>query len=139
MLYLALIALLSLGVGTLVRDSAVSIGTVLALLYLSQIILPFIGNAIWQHRLKRWMPANAGLAIQATTGLNHLPIRPREGLGVLAIWAGAALLAGGLAPRRHDAKVRAWPAGAWIWQCSPSRACQAEVPPSRLTRAAALH
>ena len=38
----------------------------------------------------------AGLAIQATTGLNTLPISPWAGLGVLAAWAAGALLLGGL-------------------------------------------
>jgi ABC-2 type transport system permease protein len=45
----------------------------------------------------------AGLAIQATTGLRHLPIGPWPGLGVLAAWAAGALLAGGLLLRRRDA------------------------------------
>jgi hypothetical protein len=31
----------------------------------------------------------AGMAIQATTGLNSLPISPWAGLGVLAAWAPA--------------------------------------------------
>ena len=103
MLYLALIALLSLGVAVIVRDSAVSIGAVLALLYLFPIVLAFIGNEHWQHRLERWTPTVAGLTIQDTTGLRSLAITPWAGLGVLAIWAGAALLAGGLVfrlPRR---------------------------------------
>jgi ABC-2 type transport system permease protein len=95
-LYLALIALLSLGVAALVRDSAVSIGAVLAILYLFPIILAFVTDPTWQHRLERWTPTSAGLTIQATTGLRNLPISPWGGLGVLAIWAGAALLAGGL-------------------------------------------
>ena len=102
-LYLALIALLSLGVAVIVRDSAVAIGTVLALLYLFPIVLAFIGNEHWQHRLERWTPTIAGLTIQDTTGLRGLPITPWAGLGVLAIWAGAALLAGALALRLRDA------------------------------------
>jgi len=36
---------------------------------------------------------SAGLAIQATTGLRGLPISPWGGLGVLAAWAAAAVLA----------------------------------------------
>jgi len=60
-LYLGLIALMSLGVAVIVRDSAVSIGVVLALLYLFPIILSFIGNEHWQHRLERWAPTVAGL------------------------------------------------------------------------------
>ncbi len=102
-LYLALIALISLGVAVIVRDSAVAIGTVLALLYLFPIVLAFIGNEHWQHRLERWTPTIAGLTIQDTTGVRSLPISPWDGLGVLAIWAGAALLLGGLALRLRDA------------------------------------
>ena len=102
-LYLALIALLSLGAAVIVRDSAVAIGTVLALLYLFPVVLAFIGNEHWQQRLERWTPTIAGLTIQDTTGLRSLPITPWAGLGVLAIWAGAALLAGTLALRLRDA------------------------------------
>jgi ABC-2 type transport system permease protein len=39
---------------------------------------------------------STGLAIQATTGLRSLPLSPWAGLGVLAVWAAAALLADGL-------------------------------------------
>ena len=45
----------------------------------------------------------AGLAIQATTNLRGLPIGPWAGLGVLAAWAAAALLTGGLLLRPRDA------------------------------------
>ena len=103
MLYLALIALLSLGVAVLLRDSAVSIGASLALLYLFPIVLGFIGNERWQRRLERWTPTVAGLNIQDTTGLKGLAITPWAGLGVLAIWAAAAMLAGGLVFRFRDA------------------------------------
>jgi ABC-2 type transport system permease protein len=103
-LYLALIGLLALGVATVVRDPAPAIGTVLGLLYLLPLIVVFLGaNPVWQRRFDRYTPASAGLAIQDTTGLRHLPIGPWEGLGVLAIWAGAALLAGGLLLWRRDA------------------------------------
>ena len=87
---------MSLGVAVIVRDSATSIGVVLALLYLFPIIGSFIGNEHWQHRLERWTPTVAGLNIQDTIGLRSLVITPWAGLGVLAIWAAAAMLAGGL-------------------------------------------
>jgi ABC-2 type transport system permease protein len=102
-LYLGLIALMSLGIAVIVRDSATSIGVVLALLYLFPIVLAFVGNPHWQHRLERWTPTVAGLTIQATTGLRSLAISPWGGLGVLAIWAAAALVAGALALRLRDA------------------------------------
>jgi ABC-2 type transport system permease protein len=102
-LYLALIALMSLGVAVIVRDSAVSIGVVLALLYLFPIVFAFVGTADWQHRLERWTPTIAGLTIQDTTGLRSLAISPWGGLGVLGIWAAAALVVGALAFRMRDA------------------------------------
>jgi ABC-2 type transport system permease protein len=102
-LYLALIALMSLGVAVMVRDSAVSIGVSLALLYLFPIVLAFVGNEHWQRRLERWTPTVAGLNIQDTIGLKSLAITPWAGLGVLAIWAAAAMLLGALVFRLRDA------------------------------------
>jgi len=101
-LYLALIALLSLGIATAVRDAAVAIGAVLGLLYLFP-ILAQVGGAGMQRHLEQIGPMTAGLEIQASTGLRHLPIGPWAGLGVLAAWAAAALLAGGLLLRLRDA------------------------------------
>jgi ABC-2 type transport system permease protein len=102
-LYLALIALLSLGIATLVRESAAAIGVVLGLLYLSPIILGVVTDPVWSHRLERYAPMSAGLTIQDTIGLRSLPISPWGGLGVLAAWAAATLLAGGLLLRWRDA------------------------------------
>ena len=94
-LYLALIALLSLGVATLVRDSAGAIGLVLGLLYVAPLLISVVNDAAWQRHLRQIMPSSAGLAIQATTGLADLPIGPWAGLGVLGVWAAGSLLAGG--------------------------------------------
>ena len=102
-LYLVLIALLSLGVGAALRDSAAAIGGVLALLYLFPIIAAFVGDPDWQRRLQQIGPTTAGLAIQATTNQRDLPIGPWAGLGVLAVWATAALLVGGAVLRLRDA------------------------------------
>ncbi len=102
-LYLVLIALLGLGVAAAVRDSAAAIGTVLGLLLVFPVIAQVIADEHWQRRLWQISPMNAGLAIQATTHLRRLPLSPWEGLGVLAAWAAAALLAGGLSLRLRDA------------------------------------
>jgi ABC-2 type transport system permease protein len=102
-LYLALIGLLSLGIATAVRDSATGIGVVLALLYLFPIIASAVTDPQWQRHLQQISPMNAGLAIQNTTNLRGLPIGPWAGLGVLAAWAAAAMLAGGLTLRLRDA------------------------------------
>ena len=102
-LYLALIALLSLGAATALREAAAAIGAVLGLLYLFPILAFAAGDATVSRHLQQIGPMTAGLAIQATTGLNGLPISPWAGLGVLAAWAVAALLTGGLLLRQRDA------------------------------------
>lgn len=102
-LYLALIALLSLGVATAVRDSAAAVGVVLALLFLFPIVASVVSDPHWQRHLQQIAPMTAGLAVQATTGLRSLPIGPWAGLGVLAAWAAGSLLTGGLLLRLRDA------------------------------------
>ncbi len=102
-LYLALIALVSLGAAAAVRDTAAAIGTVLGLLYVVPIVAAVLGNSSSSRHLQQIAPMTAGLAIQATTGLRSLPISPWAGLGVLAAWAAAAMLAGGLLLHLRDA------------------------------------
>jgi len=102
-LYLALIALLSLGIATVVRDSAPAIGLVLGLLYLFPIVAALVTDKNVQRHLLQAAPMTAGLDIQATTGLHNLPLSPWAGLGVLAAWTAGALLAGGLLLRLRDA------------------------------------
>jgi ABC-2 type transport system permease protein len=102
-LYLALIALLSLGIATAVRDSAVAIGLVLGLLYLFPIVAAAVTDKDLHRHLLQAAPMMAGLDIQATIGLRSLPLSPWAGLGVVAAWAAGALLLGGLLLRYRDA------------------------------------
>ena len=102
-LYLTLIALLSLGVATAVRESAVAIGLVLGLLYVFPVVTSVIANQHWQRHLEQIGPMTAGLDIQATVNLSGLPLTPWEGLGVLALWAAGALIIGALMFRFRDA------------------------------------
>ncbi|MGH3301334.1 MAG: ABC transporter permease [Streptosporangiaceae bacterium] len=101
-LYLLLIAALSMGIAAMVRDSAVSIGLALGVLYVFPVLTAFVGNQTWHNRIERYTPM-AGLNIQSTTGLRSLAIGPWGGLGVLAIWAAVVLLAGGVLLQRRDA------------------------------------
>jgi ABC-2 type transport system permease protein len=100
--YLVLVALLSLGVATAVRDTAVSIGAVLAVLYLPPILAQAVSDPLRRH-LQQIAPMSAGLAIQATTDLRSVPIAPWAGLGVLAAWAAVSLLVGGMLLWLRDA------------------------------------
>ena len=102
-LYLGLIALLSLGIAAAVRDTAAAIGIVLGLLYVAPVITAVLGRSAAARHLQPLAPMTAGLAIQATTSLRSLPIGPWAGLGVLAAWAAAAMLAGSLLLHLRDA------------------------------------
>ena len=102
-LYLALIALLALGVATAVRDSAAATGIVLGLLYLFPILAATVSDPAWHRHLQQIGPMTAGLDIQATANIRALPLTPWQGLAVLAAWAAGALLLGGLALRLRDA------------------------------------
>lgn len=102
-LYLALIALLGLGIATALRNTASAVASVLGLLYLFPLLAKVTGSLTWQRRYEAVGPMPAGLAIQATKGLNVLPIQPWTGLGVLAAWAAGAMLAGWLVLLTRDA------------------------------------
>jgi ABC-2 type transport system permease protein len=102
-LYLVLIGLFSLGISTILRDPGVTTTVVLGVLYVIPLISYVVISPVWQHRLDRWAPTNAGLAIQATRNLAKLPIGPWPGLGVLGLWTAAALAAGWVVLRLRDA------------------------------------
>ena len=101
-LYLTLIGLLALGVATAIRDTAASIGAVLALLYLPPLLAQAVSDPLRRH-LQQIAPMTAGLTIQNHHQPPQPPITPWAGLGVLAAWATASLLIAGALLRRRDA------------------------------------
>jgi ABC-2 type transport system permease protein len=101
--YLTLIALLSLGFAAVVRDSAVAIGLVLGVLYLFPIAAAVISNPTLARHLRQIGPLPAGLDAQATIRVHSLPLTPWQGLGVVALWTVGALLLGALVLKFRDA------------------------------------
>jgi ABC-2 type transport system permease protein len=93
-LYLGLVALLSLGITAALRHTAPALTTVLGLLYLFPLLGQLITDERWHARIERFAPMSAGLAVQTTTNLGDLPVGPWTGLAILAAYAGAALLSG---------------------------------------------
>ena len=102
-LYFGLVALLSLGVGAIVRDTAGAITTVVSLLYVLPIVAQFVPDPDVRKFLLEYAPMSAGLTIQVTVGVDLLPMRPWAGIGVLACWASAAMIAGFALFRYRDA------------------------------------
>jgi hypothetical protein len=101
-LVLGLIALLGIGLATVIRDTAGATTLGLALLYIVPLLAEMLSDPHWQQHLRRWAPMPAGLSIQATRNLARLPIAPWPGLGVLAAYAAGAVVAGALVLRVRD-------------------------------------
>jgi ABC-2 type transport system permease protein len=100
---LTLIALLGLGVAAAVRDSAVAVGVTLGVLYLFPIAAGLVRDPTLLRHLEQVGPLTAGLYSQSTAGLQALPLSPWQGLGVVALWAAAALILGAVVLRVRDA------------------------------------
>jgi ABC-2 type transport system permease protein len=101
--YLTLIALLSLGLAAAVRDSAAAIGLALGVLYLFPLAADVISNPALSRHLDQIGPLPAGLDGRATIGIKTLPLTPWQGLGVVALWTAGALLLGALVLKFRDA------------------------------------
>ncbi|WP_432876410.1 hypothetical protein ACQPYH_26330 [Kribbella sp. CA-245084] len=81
--YLVLIAILSLGLAAVLRDSAVAVGAVLGLLYLPPILTQLVANPHLRRLLEQIAPMSASL-------------------WVLALWSLGAMLVGTLLLRLRD-------------------------------------
>jgi ABC-2 type transport system permease protein len=88
---------------TALRDSGLATGVVVGVLLVVPLVSNVMLSSVWRHRLDRWTPVNAGLAIQATRNVAKLPIGPWPGLGVLGLWTAAALAGGWVVLRLRDA------------------------------------
>ncbi|WP_329118591.1 hypothetical protein [Streptomyces sp. NBC_01465] len=103
-LYLLLVALLSVGIALAVRHQAAATGLVLALLYgpyLATQLLKMSTHTL--HLVQKFSPMTAGLAIQTTTGTGTAPLAPWTGLAVLAAYTAVSLAIGWTLLKYRDA------------------------------------
>jgi ABC-2 type transport system permease protein len=100
-LYLAVLGLLALGLGTVIRYSAGAIATLLGILF----VLPGIAGALpqaWQNTINQYLPSNAGQQIFAVR-IKQFTLQPWAGLGVFCLYSALALSAGAILLKRRDA------------------------------------
>jgi hypothetical protein len=100
-LYLAVLAVLALSLGALVRHSAGAIATVLGLLY----VLPAIGAILppsWQDTAVPYFPGNAGLAILHVDPMANAAA-PWNGFATFCVYAALAFAAALYVLPRRDA------------------------------------
>ncbi|MDL2080143.1 ABC transporter permease subunit [Streptomyces sp. GXMU-J15] len=101
-LYMALIAMLSMGVAAMLRSPMLSLGILMPFLFL---VSPILGNVPATKKVGRYLPDQAGSKImQVVTPVdNDTPYGPWGGLGIMVLWVIAALVGGFVLLKKRDA------------------------------------
>jgi ABC-2 type transport system permease protein len=101
-LYLTLIGLLGVGLGFLIRNTAGAIATLFGIV----LVAPLLANALptpYSTDISKYLPLNAGSQILTTVNPDPNMLSPWAGIGVTALYALAALIAGAIILKRRDA------------------------------------
>ncbi|MFJ8579822.1 ABC transporter permease [Micromonospora sp. NPDC093277] len=104
-LYLVLIYLFATGLAALARSAIPALGVLLPVLFLGS---QGLGNVPRVKTVAQYLPDQAGMVIMHIVGPADdprfaRPYGPWTGVGIMALWTAAALLAGYVAMRRRDA------------------------------------
>lgn len=102
-LYMALIAVFSMGVAAMLRSPMLSLGILMPFFFLISNIL---GNVEATRKVGRFLPDQAGSRIMQVVPRvgDDTPYGPWAGLGIMALWVIAALAGGYVLLRRRDAQ-----------------------------------
>jgi ABC-type transport system involved in multi-copper enzyme maturation permease subunit len=101
-LYLAVAALIGLGLGTLLRSTAGGIAVLFGLLFAVQIVAGFLPGS-WSDEVSKYLPASAGLAVTTVRPDPASTLPPWTGFGVFCLYAAVLLGLAALRMRRGDA------------------------------------
>lgn len=107
-LFLTLAALMSLGLGALLRSSAGAISVVVTLLFISTILFQILTMTGWEWvpTVAQWMPADLGhtlSTVAVTPAESRGDVSYWGALGGLAAWAAAALVPAAILLKTRDA------------------------------------
>ena len=101
-LYLGVIGLFALGLATIIRHTAGAISAFVGILLVLPIIVEALPNSL-QFDIRRFLPLQIGGVMMSVNGQNPHSFGPWSGFFVLCIYAGAALVIGGVLLVRRDA------------------------------------
>lgn len=99
-LYMTLIALLSLGVGFMLRKPVLSLGLLMPFFFL---ISPILANVPKVKNVAHYFPDTAGSQMARVVSSTTVSYGPLAGFFICLAWAGACLLGGYALLRRRDA------------------------------------
>jgi hypothetical protein len=101
-LYLAVLGLLGMGIGAVIRAGAGSIATLFGLLFVPNIFFELLPSS-WRNSVGPYLPMNAGSAITVASRRDSSTLPPWTGLGIFCLYALVALVAGFVLIKRRDA------------------------------------
>jgi ABC-2 type transport system permease protein len=101
-LYLTVIGIFSLAIGTLIRHTAGGIATTLGAMFLLPIFGPLLPDS-WGAHINAYLPEQAGDVISRVNQPADQLLSAWQGFGVLCIWAAVLLAAAAYLLQRRDA------------------------------------
>jgi ABC-2 type transport system permease protein len=101
-IYLVVLGLLALGIGSLIRHSAGAISAVFGIIFVLPVVVSQL-PASWSDAISKYLPSNAGQAIFHVGRGGSNGLSPWVGFGVFCLYAAVALGAAAIALDRRDA------------------------------------
>ena len=101
-LYLTVLGLLALAIGTMIRHTAGAISTIIGVVFVLPILSGLLPSS-WGAHINAYLPEQAGTLITHTHEQSGDLLSPWQGFGVLCIWTVLALAAAAYLLERRDA------------------------------------
>jgi ABC-2 type transport system permease protein len=101
-LYLTVLGLFALSIGTLIRHTAGAITTVIGIV----LVLPILSGLLpgsWGAHINAYLPEQAGSLVYAARTQTDQLLSPWQGFGVFCLWTAVLLVTGGYLLKRRDA------------------------------------
>ena len=101
-LYLTVLGLLALAIGTMIRHTAGAISTIIGIVFVLPILTGLLPSS-WGAHINAYLPEQAGTLITHTHEQSGDLLSPWQGFGILCIWTVLALAAAAYLLERRDA------------------------------------
>ena len=100
-LYLAVLGLLALSLGTIIRKTAGAITAVVGMIFVLPALAQLLPSSM--NAVQKFLPSNAGDALISNTARSSTQLSPWVGFGVFCLWAVIGLTVAGALLVRRDA------------------------------------
>lgn len=102
-LYLTVLSLFALAIGSLIRHSAGAIAAVIGLVLVVGGLLNLLDSYDWGRHVHDWFPTVAGSYITRINPASDQVLSPWQGFAVFCVWTALLLAAGAFLLKRRDA------------------------------------